>query len=258
MVSRWAFEAIAVEQFKSNPYQKHFYNIDKQRSDADFQKVYRLPILKEKLLEAANKPLSVSDKAMVIHELSQLFSRFFNDKQWKNQLEKIDVSAEARAEISDLLKLLDGHYTATLQRLNQSSDSLNLTALNSMPDSMMVRKAKEKYTNLNLCKLVKNAGSNEGSIAIINNRIIQLTDPIYQNPKPESWLDYRTQLFFPIKHFMGYFTPTLWFNLFVIWLMTFILYWALYYRIFRWLLNRIGNLPLVPVLFKVRWKRPQL
>jgi ABC-type multidrug transport system ATPase subunit len=258
MVSRWAFESIAVEQFKSNLYQKHFYSIEKQRSEADFQIVYRIPLLQDKLNEAAKTPLSSDDEAFLNHELKILFSRFFNDEQWKPKVQNLQASAADRKDLNAMLSTIYNHYTVKLQQLNKKSDSLNQAALTCMPNAMSVSQAKETYTNLRLSKLVKNANSNEGAMVLAKGNIVQLSDPIFQTPKPKSQLDYRTQLYFPTKHFAGYYTPTFWFNLIVVWIMTFLLYWTLYFRVFRWLLNRIGNLPLVTILFTVRWKKQDI
>src|SRR5207237_10043643 len=38
MTSRWAFEALAVDQFKNNKYEKIFYDVDKKTFYDDFKK----------------------------------------------------------------------------------------------------------------------------------------------------------------------------------------------------------------------------
>jgi hypothetical protein len=40
MVSRWGFEAIAVEQFKNNQFQKPFFEYEKEISVADFRQLW--------------------------------------------------------------------------------------------------------------------------------------------------------------------------------------------------------------------------
>ena len=49
MVTRWAYEAMAVNQFITNHYEKHFYDFDKQKSIADFKKNYWIPRLETKI-----------------------------------------------------------------------------------------------------------------------------------------------------------------------------------------------------------------
>ncbi|MGL4599662.1 MAG: ABC transporter permease, partial [Bacteroidia bacterium] len=49
MASRWAFEALAVNQFKNNLYEKKFYAYDEMMSVADFKKNYWIPHLRGKI-----------------------------------------------------------------------------------------------------------------------------------------------------------------------------------------------------------------
>ena len=49
MASRWAFEALAVNQFKNNKYQKNFYKFEKTISVAQYRKDYWIPKLESKL-----------------------------------------------------------------------------------------------------------------------------------------------------------------------------------------------------------------
>ncbi len=49
MTSRWAYEALAVNQFKNNSFEKHFYTYDKIISNAQYKKVYWIPKIQNKL-----------------------------------------------------------------------------------------------------------------------------------------------------------------------------------------------------------------
>ena len=60
MASRWAFEALAVDEFKSNHFEKQFYNYEKFESVADFKKVYYLPELQQRI-EYCIRYVGVSD-----------------------------------------------------------------------------------------------------------------------------------------------------------------------------------------------------
>ena len=54
MASRWAFEALAVDQFKNNAYEKQFYKYDEMKSFADFRKNYWVAILRGKIDKSEN------------------------------------------------------------------------------------------------------------------------------------------------------------------------------------------------------------
>ena len=48
MVTRWAYEAISVEQFKSNKFEKPFFNYDMEISQNDWYASFLVPTLKVK------------------------------------------------------------------------------------------------------------------------------------------------------------------------------------------------------------------
>jgi len=78
--------------------------------------------------------------------------------------------------------------------------------------------------------------------------LLQIIDPVFNEPKnPKNLLDYRTHFFAPKKHFLGVYFDTYWFNVSVIWIMTFILYIALY---FEWLKKLIGSTETISKKFK--------
>ena len=47
MVSRWAYEALAVNQFKNNKYQKYFFEIEKEASHASYVSSLLIPELNQ-------------------------------------------------------------------------------------------------------------------------------------------------------------------------------------------------------------------
>jgi hypothetical protein len=55
MVSRWAYEALAVNQFKNNNFEKHFYDVEKEISHLSFQSMFRLPDLQSRIDRSIKK-----------------------------------------------------------------------------------------------------------------------------------------------------------------------------------------------------------
>ena len=49
MISRWAYEAMAVKQFRDNEYQKNFYYLEKKKSEASYIASYLIPALNNKI-----------------------------------------------------------------------------------------------------------------------------------------------------------------------------------------------------------------
>ncbi len=56
MASRWAFEAYMVTQFKDNPLEKQFYELDQKHAMAEYKRGYYLPTLESKLSDVINHP----------------------------------------------------------------------------------------------------------------------------------------------------------------------------------------------------------
>ncbi len=54
MASRWAFEAYMVTQFKDNPLERNFFELDQKRSMAEYKRQYYLPMLESKLSYVVN------------------------------------------------------------------------------------------------------------------------------------------------------------------------------------------------------------
>jgi len=71
------------------------------------------------------------------------------------------------------------------------------------------------------------------------NEFFQQIDPIYLDPHPEGFLNFRSHFYAPRKYFAGRYWNTYNFNLVFIWFLTLILYITLYYKV----LKRIMDLP---------------
>ena len=66
MSTRWAFEAMAVYQFKDNDFEKQFFKLDKTFKKIDFRKNYWLSKLREKRSSAQNNFENQEKKDLVI------------------------------------------------------------------------------------------------------------------------------------------------------------------------------------------------
>ncbi|PIZ05297.1 MAG: ABC transporter, partial [Flavobacteriales bacterium CG_4_10_14_0_8_um_filter_32_5] len=67
MTSRWAYEALAVHQFKNNAFEKQFFDVDRELKQAEFKKNFWLSKLKEKLSSTKNN-LDKEDRKEVIED----------------------------------------------------------------------------------------------------------------------------------------------------------------------------------------------
>jgi hypothetical protein len=93
-----------------------------------------------------------------------------------------------------------------------------------------------------LSDLVKNV-SEKDRIIEFDGQLIQQINPIFLDPEPKHFLDYRTHFFAPEKQLFGMSFSTYGFDLIVIWLMSIVLYITLYFELLRKLVNAFDNVP---------------
>ncbi len=72
MTSRWAYEALAVEQFKNNRYMQQFFDIDQQISDATYKESFLIPTLLTSVDESIKWKREEKNQSLVRHERSHV------------------------------------------------------------------------------------------------------------------------------------------------------------------------------------------
>ncbi len=86
--------------------------------------------------------------------------------------------------------------------------------------------------NESLADLVKNVSTKERMLEH-KGQLIQQINPVFQDPLPTHFLDYRTAFFVPKKVFAGVTFSTFAFDLLIVWLMSFMAYLTLYWEVLR-------------------------
>ena len=78
MPARWSFEALAVEQFKNNKYEKNFFKNDMEKSQNDWYANYLINALKKDLWECRTYKDSIQYKEKVDDDFYKL--NYYMDK----------------------------------------------------------------------------------------------------------------------------------------------------------------------------------
>ena len=73
------------------------------------------------------------------------------------------------------------------------------------------------------------------------DRLVQQIYPIYADPNPANFFDFRTLFYLPTKYFAGKYYETLYFNVVIMWMMTLALVITLYYDVLRKLITIKGR-----------------
>jgi len=94
-------------------------------------------------------------------------------------------------------------------------------------------KEKLRYTNQRLEEIVTSSFEKE-KIAETDSTLVQVIDPVYQEPvEAGKFFSLTTHFLSPLKFIFGRPVSTFTFNLLVIWLINGLLFFALYFNLFR-------------------------
>lgn len=251
MASRWAYEALAVYQFKNNSFEKPFYLHDKIESEADYKSSFLVDKLNEKRRFIADN-IQSKDKEIVQQAASdlELIRKTLQDEPFKTGLENIDFHSPWTLKMftaafnNTLSVYLDNFRKRYLDQYNnivarKEKDIEQLTKTG----SYQVLEFKNRYYNEDMADLVKNVNTKE-RILEYNGELIQQINPVFTNPKEAGILNYRTHFFAPVKNFLGVSFDTYYFNIAVIWVFTLLLYILLYAEALRKFIGLFNRVPL--------------
>ncbi len=243
MASRWAYEALAVNQFKENKYEKHFYRYDKSISVASYKKDF----WRQKIQAKVNKIESGLKEGMAItryeEDLSLLRTELTKEhKIFKNikadflpKVNSKDFDSKVSKGIYDYLEALKERYNNIDKKARKEADELTIK-LKKETDIVVLR---DDYENDYLSQAVRNANDISGEKSLEKDgRLIQTVDPIFSDPS-ESKLG-SAHFYAPRKNVFGTYYSTFWFNICVIWLMSISLMVTLYFDVFKKVLDFFG------------------
>ncbi|MDY0197363.1 MAG: ATP-binding cassette domain-containing protein [Tenuifilaceae bacterium] len=249
IVARWAYEALAVNQFINNKYQKPFYYYDQAMSISDYKRNYWLRTLENKVsicernINNSIKRSEIESALLVIknelnYEANSVSGSQLPFKQI-NQLNYNDISPELLSNLNNHLEHLRLYYVKLYNKASSKKDSLISSKQTNDNEREAFLKLKRNYYNETLTEFVRNTSEVERIIEY-KNKLIQKIDPIYLIP--ENHL-VRAHFYAPVKEVFGVYISTYWVNIVVIWLTTILLYVVLYYRLFKRFLDFLENIP---------------
>lgn len=251
MVSRWAFEAAMVMQFKDNPFEREFYMYDRVMANADYKKVYFIPAIETKLQYCLNnfKSDDAEEQLQLAEELDVLRIEVNNElKQMgaEDVLNPADLTVEGfdSAAYNRLVPIVEQLKTYYVRRFNKADELreakiYKLTSTQEKEEAF--NKFREAYHNESITNLVKNYEERHRIIEK-DGRLIQKVFPIYKNPEPDHMVDFDAQFYMPEKHFLRINVDTFYFNLAVIWSMTLVLSLTLYFDVLKKVIDGLDNI----------------
>lgn len=246
MASRWAYEGLMVLQFTENEYEAPLYPFNKTMSAANYRRLHLLPALEAKAehLLAATRGYQTykemrADRLMMARHLSDL--RIYGSP-YLDQLIKDLQTSQPRAEVYDripkeleIIKSRLGQvFTRAYNQKQALEDQWNRTPQGRAHQAEIYH----DYYNEAIADVVKNTNERERYLET-EDGLVQVIDAVYHDPEPRYLLDFRAHFYSPIKHMLGIYMGTFWFNLLVVWFMGLGLYVTLYFDVFRRGLKRM-------------------
>ena len=248
MASRWAFEGLAVSQFRDNPFQKPFYEYDRRMAQAEYYKDYYCSALESVLSFCLNNLKVKNQKAKVAQEMLLLRNEF---AFLQNNFEKLPFKAYEKLTVESFdfetfeagkayLQQVKNYHIAQYNAASDAKDAVIAQITATPEQKAQFLELRNKFQNEALSAMLRNHNDVK-RVVEFQGRLVQKVYPIYQNPTPNTyWLDFQAHFFAPRKYLLGRLIDTFYFNLLAIWMMTLLLYITLYYKIFERLLTKIG------------------
>ncbi len=257
MTSRWAYEALAVHQFKNNKFQKIFFFIKKEMSDATYKQTYLIPALQTKLdvcemniINGENKQETIRNLKILTNEIKQLQAglnlpvnnpintqlSFIDDSLTINSFNR-SIANKTRDYLNNLRKI----FIKDLRNANYKFEKKYSELIETLAGKEHVNQLKRDYHNNSLADLVLNK-KELNKIVETDDRFIQKMEPIYKYPESNFG---RAHFYAPVKKIFGKHIDTLWFNIIAIWFTIMILYITLCHNSLKKLITSIENIKFI-------------
>jgi hypothetical protein len=249
MASRWSFEALAVDQFKNNKYEKNFFKYNLEISQNDWYSLFLIEALETDLKVCRVYKDSLDYRQDIIDNLYKL--NYYIDKlnglagfgpikeSWKTNLNIRNFNAESAKKAGVYLDSLSTHFKK-LRRQSWEQKELANEAIESKIGREEYIKLQDRYYNKYLERTVLDLFRVDKSIET-HDRIIQKFEPGYMRPTSKAG---RAHFYSPYKQIGNIKIDTYWFNVIILWLVSLVLYIALYYNILQKFTEWLGDLKL--------------
>ncbi|MCK5692412.1 MAG: ATP-binding cassette domain-containing protein, partial [Bacteroidales bacterium] len=230
MTSRWAYEALAVDQFKNNKYQKVFFDIEQKISSADYMDVFLVQKLRGNLENLNRNYSDGADPETIRADFQTLNAQLAEMGKLIPEFQAYRPDKEDGEVFSDSTVLAISSYIDRVSNLTRSIAITSKKEKNLIDIDLQERLGLKAYTtfknrnyNKKLSDLVLNQSLGH-QIDEKDGRLIRKYEPAYM--KPTSRIG-RAHLYAPVKIIGRFEIDTLWYNVVAIWLYSLFFYLTL-------------------------------
>jgi ABC transport system ATP-binding/permease protein len=227
MASRWAFEALAVEQFANNRFQKLFFNHEQRNSEASFKASFLIPRLlakAESIERNINLNINTEDteaNLIILRNNIEYLQRRSGlmPFEYIDNINIKDFRGLVAEEAGGYLVYLRLHFSQVAREAAAERDNI-YRDMESAIGTGGVFSFRQQYYNKALADMVLNR--HEVNVILkTEGKLVQKKDPVYLMPDSNIG---RAHFYAPVKMFNNVYVDTLWFNVSTLWLMSLILY----------------------------------
>ncbi|MCB9169872.1 MAG: ATP-binding cassette domain-containing protein [Flavobacteriales bacterium] len=237
MASRWAYEALAVTQFKDNAYERIFFPYDQRMRTANWKKdlwvheiQQRVDRIERTLKGRENGSDLAYDLTLVRNELAREARSLEGFSALPpERLMPATVNDSALMVVRHDLNVLTGHYRSAYKKAEQEKERI-IASMTGTPRSRRTYfRLLDDHRNDDLAEVVTNKNDLD-MITDADGELVQKSDPIYVEPKGRGL--FGAQFYAPAKYIASVRIPTLWANILVLWGMSLLLGAALRSELF--------------------------
>ena len=249
MFSRWAYEAMVVEHYKHNKYDREFFKIEKAKSEALYVSAYLINELDTRL-KKCEKGISEPEHEELVKKYFKILSNEISilmknpvivksNIKYDNisKLNIDDFNKEAGEDTHRLLKEIKEVFNARSNHMNELRDN-KIRELETKLGKEKLIKLKQDYHNEKVTTAVLDK-TQVKQYYETNNRLIRKKDPIYMTPYSNIG---RAHFYSPVKKIGNRSIDTFWFNIMFLWLSIFFLYLTLYFSVLKRILDVAGRI----------------
>jgi hypothetical protein len=231
MTSRWAYEALAVDQFKKNAYEKFYFDVEQRHSRAEYLQTWLVPDLQIKLNELEQNKLDEADAKTTREHLNTLNAQLVQTATLVPEIPPYDPLKyggqpldSVTAYMQDYLDQITGLTRSILGATTREKSAITNALIDQLGGVKNYTSFRDRYENKSLSDLVLSKNELGKKVLDIDGRLIRKYEPAYMIPTSR-WG--RAQLYAPVKRIGIFQIDTLWFNFVFMWLYSLLLYFAL-------------------------------
>jgi len=240
MPSRWAYEALAVNQFVNNDYQKPLFEIEKLESNINYDMQFLIPALVQAAEDAVFFKNQGADEMKLSAKLGTIQNslstiHLANSFPKSGDLVLESFTPELGTELIDWLQKYKSALLEHRNRLTREKDGMMDSLVRNAGGLESYLKLKRSNHNEKLTQLVLNR-NDLYKIIEKDGLLIRKMDPLYMLPLRRNG---RAHFFASTKILGDLHVSTLLFNLLVIWIMTLAIYVMLRFRLLHLLIELV-------------------